>query len=66
MIRSRRDVSRIEGFSDAVFGFALTLPGTAPGRQWLAQRDATRASVSFIDASAPVSSSRERQVQKRM
>jgi uncharacterized membrane protein len=24
-VRSRREVSRIEGFSDAVFGFALTL-----------------------------------------
>ena len=25
MIRNGREVSRIEGFSDAVFGFALTL-----------------------------------------
>ena len=48
-------------------GTDLRPGGTAPGRQRRAIRAvATRESASFIDASAPVSSSRERQVQKRM
>ena len=48
---------------------ALTVPiewiWTAGGRRCFLQRAAIRVRASFIDCSAPVNSSRDRQVQKR-
>ncbi len=50
----------------ALAGLVYVLEGPVQGTIGWAQGVATRESVSFIDASAPVSSSRDRHVQKRM